>query len=126
MKKLCVGQFVGAHGVRGLVKLRSFTENPESIFDYAPLLSDDGKHTFKITAKSADKDHFIVTVDGIADRDAANALRGDKVYIPRDILPPPSKGEGVSCSRKLAIVMPLEECWSLRVLWYKAIKMSTS
>ena len=93
MKKLCVGQFVGAHGVRGLVKLRSFTENPESIFDYAPLLSDDGKHTFKITAKSADKDHFIVTVDGIADRDAANALRGDKVYIPRDILPPPSKGE---------------------------------
>ena len=92
-KKLCIGQFTGAHGVRGLVKLRSFTEIPEAIFDYAPLLSVDGKRTYKITPKSADKDHFIIAVEGIADRDAANELRGDKIYIPRDVLPPPSKGE---------------------------------
>ena len=86
-RKLCIGQFIGPHGVRGLVKLRSFTEIPEAIFDYAPLLAEDGNRTFKITAKSAAKDHFIITVAGVTDREAAEALRGDKIYIPRDILP---------------------------------------
>jgi len=93
VKTLCVGQFIGAHGVRGLVKLRSFTEVPEAIFDYAPLLAEDGKRTFKIAPKSAAKDHFITTVEGITSREAANELRGEKIFIPRDVLPAPREGE---------------------------------
>lgn len=92
-RKICVGQFTGAHGVRGLVKLRSFTAEPEAIFDYAPLTDEDGKRVYKITFKSIAKDHFVAQVDGVADREAADQLRGDKLYIAQDILPPTHEGE---------------------------------
>jgi 16S rRNA processing protein RimM len=90
---ICVGQFVSAHGVRGLVKIRSFTAEPEALFDYAPLLSEDGKQVYKITRKSIAKDCFIASMVGIADKDAADRLRGDKIYVSRDTLPKTRKGE---------------------------------
>ncbi|MGB9153449.1 MAG: ribosome maturation factor RimM [Alphaproteobacteria bacterium] len=92
-RKICVGQFAGAHGVRGLVKLRSFTAEPEAIFDYAPLVSEDGARVFKLTLKSPSKDGFVAEVEGIADKDAADELRGDRLYVTRDILPKTAKGE---------------------------------
>lgn len=92
-RKICVGQFAGAHGVRGLVKLRSFTEDPEVIFDYTPLTSEDGKRTFKIAPKSAAKDYFIAAVEGIANKEEADALRGDRLYISREILPKTAKDQ---------------------------------
>ena len=91
--KLCVGQFASAHGVRGLVRLRSFTEDPESIFTYQPLSDETGAREYKIARKSVAKDMFIVAVDGIESKEAADQLRGDKIYIPRDLLPKPKKGE---------------------------------
>ena len=92
-RRVCVGQFAGAHGVRGLVKLYSLTEDPEDIFAYAPLLAEDGVTVYKIARKSAAEDPYIVAVEGVGDRDAAMQLRGDKIYIPRDLLPPPAEGE---------------------------------
>ncbi len=92
-RKICVGQFAGAHGVRGLVKLRSFTAEPTSIFEYAPLSDETGKRVFKITRKSTANDIFIATVEGITNKEDADDLRGDKIYIPRDVLPKPEKGE---------------------------------
>ena len=92
-RKICVGQFAGAHGVRGLVKLRSFTADPQAIFAYAPLSDKDGERTYSITLKSEAKDHFLVEVEGIADKEAADQLRGDRIYIPHDLLPKTSKGE---------------------------------
>lgn len=86
-RKICVGQFAGAHGVRGLVRLRSFTEDPESIFSYAPLLDESGEREFKIAPKSCAKDHFIASVEGVADKESADRLRGHKVYVPRSIFP---------------------------------------
>ncbi|MDD4615557.1 MAG: ribosome maturation factor RimM [Alphaproteobacteria bacterium] len=91
--KICVGQFAGAHGVRGLVKLRSFTAEQEAIFDYAPLIGEDGKRTFKIAPKSAVKDMFIVSVEGIENKEAADQLRGDKIFIPHSLLPKTRKNE---------------------------------
>ncbi|MDD3288763.1 MAG: ribosome maturation factor RimM, partial [Alphaproteobacteria bacterium] len=41
-RKICVGAFVGAHGVRGQARLRSFTENPEDVFSYSPLTNESG------------------------------------------------------------------------------------
>lgn len=86
-RKICVGQFAGAHGVRGLVKLRSFTADPEALFSYAPLTEKEGEREFKIVLKSSSKDLFIVAVEGIDTKDAADALRGDRIYIPLSILP---------------------------------------
>ncbi|MFA5040347.1 MAG: ribosome maturation factor RimM [Bdellovibrionales bacterium] len=93
IRKICVGQFAGAHGVRGLVKLRSFTDKPEAIFSYAPLTDETGEHVFKIVKKSVAKDMFIVEVEGISDKEAADQLRGDRLYIPHTVLPPQKKNE---------------------------------
>ena len=79
--------------MRGLCKLRSFTEDPQSIFDYAPLTDENGSRAYKIKFKSAAKDIFVVEVDGITGKEAADQLRGDKIYIPQTILPKPAKGE---------------------------------
>ncbi len=92
LRKICVGQFAGAHGVRGLAKLRSFTEKPDALFSYTPLIGDDGK-AFKIAKKSALKDLFIVSVEGVADKEAADQLRGDRIFVPHDVLPKTRKNE---------------------------------
>ena len=86
-RRFCVGQFAGAHGVHGLVKLRSFTEKPDAIFTYEPLTDKDGTRVFKIAKKTAARDHFLVAVEGVEDKESADALRGDRLYIPRDFLP---------------------------------------
>lgn len=92
-RKVCVGQFVGAHGVRGLVKLRSFTKNPDSLFAYDSLTEEKGDRVFKISKKSMVGDLFLVSVEGITDKESADQLRGDKLYIPRTFLPKPQDGE---------------------------------
>ncbi len=92
-RRICVGQFAGAHGVRGLVKLRSFTAEPEAIFGYAPLMEKDGDRVFIITLKSTAKDHFLVAVEGVGDKEVADQLRGDRLYIAQDLLPKTRKGE---------------------------------
>lgn len=92
-RKVCVGRFVGAHGVRGLVKLRSFTEDPDSIFAYAPLTEEKGDRVFTIAKKSVAGDLFLVSVEGINTKESADQLRGDGLYIPRSLLPPPREGE---------------------------------
>jgi len=92
-RKICVGRFAGAHGVRGLVKLCSFTAEPEAIFAYAPLTDETGSRKFKITKKSAVKDSFIVVVDGVGAKEAADQLRGDGLYISRNLLPKTRKSE---------------------------------
>ncbi len=92
-RKICVGQFAGAHGVRGLVRVRSFTEDPDAIFGYAPLTDETGQRVFKIVRKSTVKDMFIVAVDEVDDKEAADRLRGDKIFISRSLLPKTGEGE---------------------------------
>ena len=90
---ICVAQFGAAHGVRGEIALRSFTEQPADFSRYGPLSNKDGTRVFEITQNRAAKDHFIVRVAGIDDRDAAQALRNVELYVARDKLPPPSDDE---------------------------------
>ena len=66
---VCVGQIVGVHGVRGLVKLKSFTEDPAAIADYNPLMDQTGARTFTVELQSAMKDYWLAKVQGVADRD---------------------------------------------------------
>ncbi|MDX2027342.1 MAG: ribosome maturation factor RimM [Alphaproteobacteria bacterium] len=89
--KICAGMITGAHGVRGLVRLRSFMENPEAIFDYT--LTDDEGEKLGLKPKSADKDCFVVAIDGVGNREAAQALRGTKLYVTRSVLPKTKKRE---------------------------------
>ena len=70
---LCLGRSAPPHGVRGEVRLRSFTADPLAIASYGPLETEDGR-VVEIEALRPAKDHFVATLAGIADRDAAERL----------------------------------------------------
>ncbi|SNB60979.1 16S rRNA processing protein RimM [Arboricoccus pini] len=85
---VCVAAIAAAHGVRGAMKLKCFTADPEAVAGYGPLYDANGKALFTVRIQSSTKDGVIVTAPGIMDRDAASSLRGTLLYIPRDALPP--------------------------------------
>jgi 16S rRNA processing protein RimM len=85
--RICVARIGAAHGVRGEVKLWSFTEDPAAIGSYGPLESQDGTRRFEIEALRPAKDHFVARIAGVGDRDAAERLRNLELYIPRERLP---------------------------------------
>ena len=87
---VCLGQIGAAHGVRGEVRLRSFTADPAAIVSYGPLETEDGR-IFEIESLRPAKDHFVATLAGIADRNAAERLANTKLYVPRDRLPEPDE-----------------------------------
>jgi len=95
-KTILLGRFAGAFGVRGQAKLESWTEPRDAIFRYQPWILREGSGAERelsgVRGKTSGK-HLIADVPGIADRDAADALRGTEVLIPRDALPPPQPGE---------------------------------
>jgi 16S rRNA processing protein RimM len=84
--RVCVGQFAGAQGVRGLAKLRSFCGVASDVLNYGTLSSEDGKRSFAVTAEGEAKGNLIVRVEGISDRDQAQALNGLRLYVNRSKL----------------------------------------
>jgi 16S rRNA processing protein RimM len=86
--RICVAQFGAPHGIRGELRLRSFTEDPAAITAYGPLESEDGTRRFTIEALRPAKDHFVARLAGVGDRDAAEKLTNIKLYVSRDKLPP--------------------------------------
>ncbi|GIL38920.1 ribosome maturation factor RimM [Roseiterribacter gracilis] len=91
--RFCVGAFAGAHGVRGLVKLKSFTGEPDAILRYRPLTDEVGGREFQVTLVSTAKDCFVVKVDGVTTREGAEALASVRVYAPRAALPATEEDE---------------------------------
>ena len=91
--RICVAQIGAAHGIRGEVRLRSFTEDPMAITSYGPLESEDGTRRFEIEALRPSKDLFVARLAGITDRNAAETLTNLKLYVSRDRLPPAKDGE---------------------------------
>ena len=84
---ICVARIGAAHGVRGAVKLWTFTEDPLAVRDYGPLMTKDGARQFEVTHVREAKDHLVATLKGIATRDDAERLNGLELYVPRDRLP---------------------------------------
>jgi 16S rRNA processing protein RimM len=95
-KMILVGRFHGAFGVKGELKLESFTDPPERIFRYQPwtLRDAQGRERACEGARGrATNKGVVATIPDIADRDAADALRGTEVRVARSTLPPPAPGE---------------------------------
>lgn len=86
-ERVCVGLIAGPHGVRGLVKVRSFTETPAAIEAYGPLTDEAGQARFRLTLLSQVKDCWIARVDGVTTRDKAEALQGRHLFVERGALP---------------------------------------
>ncbi len=83
---VCVGAIAGAFGVRGEARLKSFCAEPEAIGEYAPLTTEDGR-SFDVKLTRAIKDGFAARLSGIATREEAEALKGTRLYAPRERLP---------------------------------------
>lgn len=91
--RICVAQIGAAHGVRGEVKLRSFTADPAAVADYGPLESEDGTLHFEIEALRHAKGHLVAQLSGIRDRAAAARLTNLRLYVARERLPPTEPDE---------------------------------
>jgi 16S rRNA processing protein RimM len=87
-ERICVAQIGGAHGLRGEVKLKSFTADPMALTGYGPLTTEDGSATFEIEAVRAAKDHLIARFRGVDDRDTAERLANVRLFVARERLPP--------------------------------------
>jgi 16S rRNA processing protein RimM len=86
---ICLAMIVAAHGVRGEVKLRSYTDNPKDIQNYSVLYLDEAcTQTMTVaTLRGQKEDIFIAAFKEIPDRNAVDALRGQKLYVQRKDLP---------------------------------------
>lgn len=92
--KICVAVVTGAHGVRGAVKLKSFTVDPQAVVAYGPLSDKTGQHHYQVRLiGEASNGQWIATIKGVADRDSAAALRGTELFVPRQALPEPEEDE---------------------------------
>lgn len=88
-----IGAVAGAHGVRGEVKIKSFTANPAKIAAYGPVEDESGARQFKVKVRGQVRGMVIARLEGVEDRNAAEALRGLRLYVARDRLPRPKRGE---------------------------------
>ncbi|SDX89841.1 ribosome maturation factor RimM [Citreimonas salinaria] len=84
---MCVGAIAGAFGVTGEVRLKSFTADPRAIADYGPLTTEDGRRTFQLELGGEIKAGFAARLEGIETKEQADALRGTRLFAPRDRLP---------------------------------------
>ncbi|WP_137391875.1 ribosome maturation factor RimM [Rhodoligotrophos defluvii] len=89
--RVCLGTIAAAHGVRGEVKIRTFTATPEAIGDYGPLELEDGSRAFAVERRRPAEGGVIAKLAGIDDRNGAESLRGQMLYVPRSRLPEPEE-----------------------------------
>src|SRR3979490_1660533 len=85
--QICVARIGAAHGVRGAVKLWTFTEDPFAVKAYGPLLTKDGTRSFEVATAREAKGHLVATLKGIATREDAERLNGVELYVAREKLP---------------------------------------
>jgi 16S rRNA processing protein RimM len=91
--QICVARIGAAHGVRGAVKLWTFTEDPLAVKRYGPLQTKDGTRQFELTEVREAKGHLVATLKGISTREEAERLNGVELYVARDKLPDTGEDE---------------------------------
>ena len=90
---ICVARIGAAHGVRGAVKLWTFTEDPFAVRRYGPLLTKDGTRQFEVAQAREAKDHLVATFKGVTTRHEAERLNGIELYVAREKLPATDEDE---------------------------------
>jgi 16S rRNA processing protein RimM len=91
--RVLLGVVAAPHGVRGLVRIKSFTEDPMAVGTYGPLSDESGKKEYRVETLSAARGAVLARIEGVADRTAAEALRGLRLYVERKRLPEASERE---------------------------------
>lgn len=92
-KLICVGAISGAFGVKGEVKVKTFTEQPENCVAYGPLLDELGEVVLTPQSHRVMKDFIAVNALEVQSREAAEALKSTKLFVPRALLPEPEEDD---------------------------------
>jgi len=85
--RVLLGVVAAPHGIRGAVRIKSFTEDPMSLGAYGPLSDESGRKEYRVEPLSAARGAVLARIEGVADRTAAEALRGLRLYVERAALP---------------------------------------
>ena len=85
--RVCVGAIAGAFGVRGEVRLKSFCAEAADIAAYGPLTTEDGGRSFDVTLTRPLASGFAARLTGVMTKEAADGLRGQRLFAPRGALP---------------------------------------
>ena len=85
-EELCLGVIIGPHGIKGAVRVKSFTEKPKSIAEYGTLHDKYGK-SFDLQLEGQSKGTLIVSIKGMTTRTQAEVLKGTELFIKRKVLP---------------------------------------
>src|SRR5437868_6157436 len=91
--QICIARIGAPHGVRGAVKLWTFTEDPMAVKQYGPLTTKDGARQFEVATAREANGHLVATLKGVATREDAERLNGLELYIAREKLPDTDDGE---------------------------------
>lgn len=86
--RVCVGVVVGPHGIRGLVRVKSFTAEPEDVAAYGPLTDEATGRSLTLHVVGRSKGVVLCTIDSVDDRTGAEALKGVRLTVDRAVLPP--------------------------------------
>jgi len=86
-KRVCLGCAIGARGLKGEVRIKTFTQDPLAIGAYGPLQDEARTRQFEISNVQTSKDGVVARLKGISTREEADALKGVEFYVDRDRLP---------------------------------------
>ncbi len=93
-ERVCVGVVTGVHGLKGLIRVKPFTETPEAVAAYGSVETEDGSRRLELeVANRTGKGQIAVRVAGVTDRESAEALKGQRLYVRRGHLPVPDTDE---------------------------------
>jgi 16S rRNA processing protein RimM len=108
--QICIARIGAAHGVRGAVKLWTFTEDPFAVKAYGPLRTKDGARSFEVATAREAKGHLVATFKGVVTREDAERLNGIELYVTREKLPATDENEYYHADLiGLAAVTPADE-----------------
>ena len=84
---ICIGAIIGAFGIKGELRVKSFCANPADLGNYGALLSEDGTETYDLRVIGPIKGGFSCRIKGVQYKDQADALKGIRLYTNRENLP---------------------------------------
>jgi 16S rRNA processing protein RimM len=94
-RRVVVGEIVGAYGVLGWVKIKSFTDPAANILGYGPWIIEPGNEsrTIRVIHGRTQGVLVVASLEGVENRDQARALKGVQIAVPRACFPKPSHGK---------------------------------
>jgi 16S rRNA processing protein RimM len=90
---VCVGSIGSARGLKGELRVKSFTADAKALATYGQLTDESGERAFEVKVTGKHKDQLVVRITGVDDRTTAEALNGQKLYVERGQLPEPEEDE---------------------------------